>query len=232
MVSPDLPEPTIIDFIIGDFESAWEALANLQGSMPRGNFLFARQAMTLLEVVCRLCKSDQTGSALNDFSLALESQDSRYFTRLPGPCWKPSSRTRTAFELPSRGPDPDNQLIAAIFNLVRNGQAHQYQQTRAVLSDGKHFRFALTGADYGLSLPRSLASGRPPEHLQKLSDASGDLWIKIRTDILFLDVHNATVEANIKGRGLRMDFLTEDRVQTFNFDVGAANSALVAGGHS
>ncbi len=232
MVSPDLSEQTIIDFIIGDFESAWKALANLSGSMPRGNFLFARQAMTLLEVVCRLCKSDQTGSALKAFSSELESRDSRYFTRLPGPCWAPSRRTRKAFDLPSHGPDPDNQLIAAIFNLIRNGQAHQYQQTRAVLSDGKHFRFALTGADYGLSLSHSLTSGRPPDHLQASIDASGDLWIKIRTDILFLDLRNAAMAANIKGRGLQMAFLTEDRNKTFNFDVGTAHSALVAGGHS
>ena len=232
MVSPDLPEETIIDFIIGDFESAWEALANLQGSMPRGNFLFARQAMTLLEVVCRLCKSDQTGSALKAFSSELESRDSRYFTRLPGPCWTPSPRTRSAFELPSRGPDPDNQMIAAIFNLIRNGQAHQYQQTRAVLSDGKNFRFALTGADYGLSLSHSLTSGRPSQHLQASIAANGDLQVAIRTDILFLDLRDATMAANIKGRGLQMNYIVEDRVQTFTFDVGAAHSALVAREHS
>lgn len=232
MTSPDLSEPTLIDFVIGDFESAWEALANRRSSRRRGNFMFARQAMTLLEVVCRLCKGDQTGSALRDFSSALESQDSRYFTRLPGPCWAPSRRTRKAFDLPRRGSDPDNQLIAAIFNLVRNGQAHQYQQTRAVLSDGKHFRFALTGAEYGLSLSHSLANGRPSQHLQASIDAAGDLWITIRTDILFLDIRNAATVANIMGRGLQMDFLTEGRNKTFTFDVGAAHSALVAGGHS
>ena len=231
MVSPDLPEEKIIDFIIGDFEAAWEALANRPGSMPRGNFLFGRQAMTLLEVVCRLCKSDKTGSALNDLSSALESRDSRYFTRLPRPCWAPSSRTRKAFDLPGRGPDPDNQLIAAIFNLIRNGQAHQYQQTRAVLSDGKNFQLSLTGTDYGLSLPHSLTSGRPSQHLQVSIAANGDLHVAIRTDVLFLDLRDATMAA-IKGRGLQMDYMVEDRVQTFTFDVGAAHSALVAGGHS
>ena len=89
---------------------------------PGAIFFFARQAMTLLEVVCRLCNSDTSGRALDDLSAEIERRDRRYFTVLPGPCWAPNQRTRAAFSSPVESLYPDNQLIAAIFNLVRTGR--------------------------------------------------------------------------------------------------------------
>lgn len=230
-MSTDLSEKEIIDFIIGDFEATWEALTVLSGAKSRGNFLFARQAMTLLEVACRLCNSDTTRSALDDLSAEIERRDKRYFTVLPGPCWAPNLRTRGAFKLPSRGLNPDSQLIAAIFNLVRNGQAHQYQQMRAVLADGKQFRFSLTGAEYGLSLDKVFAAGRPAQHLSASSDMNGDIWMTLRTDVLFLDLRDAVNNAKLLGRGLNLNFMSEDRIQTFNFNATDLENELRAGGH-
>ncbi|MGH2460126.1 MAG: hypothetical protein ACRDIY_14820, partial [Chloroflexota bacterium] len=53
----------------------------------------------------------------------------------------------TDFELPSDGTSPGHaQLLWMLFDVVRNGQAHQYQQILVELTDQKHFLAALTGA--------------------------------------------------------------------------------------
>ena len=75
-------EAEIFDFITGDFQSAWNALAAVPDAVARhrGNFMFALQAMILLEWVCRLCSND--ANALQDFSKALQQIEPRYFTQL------------------------------------------------------------------------------------------------------------------------------------------------------
>lgn len=226
----DISENELFDFIIGDFEAAWEALASDARPGHRGNFLFARQAVTLLEVACRLCKGDTTGRALADFSAELKARDRRYFTRLPDVCWSPSQRTRQAFELPSCGPDPDNQVIAALFNLIRNGQAHQYQQMRAVLADGRQFMVTLTGAQAGAFLQTALSHGRPPQHLSLALD-NGDLWMTVRPDVLFIDLRDSIASSKLLNRGLTFTFMSEDRPDTFSFTAAAAETALRHGGH-
>jgi hypothetical protein len=226
----DLTETELFDFIIGDFEAAWQAMTSDPRPGHRGNFMFARQAVTLLEVAARLCKSDNTGQALRDFGAELQRREPRYFTRLPASCWSPAQRTRQAFELPSHGPDPDNQLMAALFNLVRDGQAHQYQQMRAVMSDGRSLRISLTGAETGLSLEACLAAGRPAQHLS-LSVDSGDLWITVRTEILFIDLRDAVAASRLLHRGLRLSFMAEDRPATFNVSAAEAETALRQAGH-
>jgi len=48
-------------FIKRDFLGAWNSIsANSDTSISRGNFIFGRQAMSLLEFVALLCKSDPT----------------------------------------------------------------------------------------------------------------------------------------------------------------------------
>src|SRR5436190_800200 len=69
------------DMIVADFETAWDAIAKIPANEPvgRGNFVFARQAMTLLEWASRLCHDDPTGAALRAFSSALDQIEARYF---------------------------------------------------------------------------------------------------------------------------------------------------------
>ena len=227
----DITEDELFDFIIGDFEAAWDSLALASGPGHRGNFLFARHAVGLLEVACRLCKADPTGDALSAFGVSLEKRDRRYITRLPGACWAPSARTRHAFDLPSRGPDPENQLVAALFNLIRNGQSHQYQQMGAVCSDGHQFRISLTGAQHGAFLRTTFDHGRPNQHLSVSGDTAGNVWMVVRPDVLFLDVRDSIREANLLGRGFTFPFMSEDRMQTFNFSTTDAESALRKNGH-
>src|SRR2546428_766643 len=162
MPSPNLSPATLYDFIVGDFEDAWTALAATPGPLHRANFMFARQAMTLLEFAARLCKGDHSGAAVRDLSKELEKIEPKYFTPLPGPCLGAGDE----YELPSSVAAPrENQLLWALFNLIRHGQAHQYQQMAVKLTDGKHLLISLTGAEHGTVLDPAFPHGQSAQHL-------------------------------------------------------------------
>jgi hypothetical protein len=191
---------TLIRFICRDFEHAWEALSRVPEKElgARGNFMFARQAMMLLEVACRF--SDK--AALIALSAALNARDKRYFTVLPGPCGKPRD-----FNLPTYSHHPERELLAALFDLIRNGQAHQYQPIIANLTDSPRcFCCSLTGVRFQHPLNKTLAHGRPKDHLQAMR-YKGDVWIKVRTDVLFLDIRHAVRKAQLFSRGLSFSHL-------------------------
>src|SRR5712692_10277954 len=96
MGSPSV-ERTIYEFLINDFITAWDAVAHEPHALGRGNFMFGRHVMALLEWAARLCSGDPSGDALAAFSASLIQVEPRYFTLLPGPC----ADTRE-FELPGR----------------------------------------------------------------------------------------------------------------------------------
>ena len=52
-----------------------------------------------------------------------------------------------------------------IFDLVRNGQAHQYQQIKVTLKDEVDFQISLTGAGIGRPLELVSKSPRPDDYL-------------------------------------------------------------------
>jgi hypothetical protein len=231
---PNENAETLLDFIIGDFESAWNAINS--GIWPSGgNFLFAHQAMVLLEVACRICNPNQSGQApsgqaLKDFSNCLAQRDLRYFTELPDTCRSPDSRRE--FELPSQGSNRHSELIAALFDLIRNGQAHQYQPIIAALSDGKHFSFSLTGAGRpSPPLCQTLAMGRPSDHLVAHRDASGDIWVKVRTDVLFIDIRDAIDEAGLRLLAPAFVHLERGKKPHYQFSSQALESKLTLSGH-
>ncbi len=188
---------TILRFLEGDFESTWNALAAIKSQDAyRGNFLFARQAFTYLEVVCRLCSEDK--EAMEAFALALNRKDANYFLRLPG-----GGRKATAeFSLPTTSGEPEKELLSVLFDLVRNGQAHQGQQITAVLGDGVNFMVGLSGAQPGAFLGEATKNGRPSDHLQAGATPDGTLFVNVRTEVLFLDLKAAAREAQLFVRGL------------------------------
>src|SRR5262249_48260734 len=97
--------------IVEDFEVAWQALA--AHGPGGGNFLFARQAVLLLEWACRLCVQDTTGEALRAFSVELRTRDVRYFTAVPR-----DPLTFGGFTLPyDLGASEKRTLLSLIFDL-------------------------------------------------------------------------------------------------------------------
>jgi len=77
-----LPAFTMIGFLVGDFEAAWDSLASNDGPTHRGNFMFAMQAMVLLELACRCARLIRLGIASRDSPpsfIAVNRGTSRFF---------------------------------------------------------------------------------------------------------------------------------------------------------
>jgi len=221
-------EPSqIYEFMVRDFADAWDALAGVPSARNRGNFMFARQAMVLLEWAARLAASDTTGGAISAFSDELHRIEPRYFTQLPGGAPQPKE-----FQLPSvTTANPERQLIWALFDLIRNGQAHQYQQIPVELLDGKVFWIALSGAASGFQL--ATAQSRRKEHLGYKDDPSGNVWLLVRTDLMFLDLKDAVERSSLLGRGLSFAHLVRAGPgrSDYQFDSAALKAALATAGH-
>lgn len=194
----DLPASTLAYFIRADFRAAWDAVACLPAEIgARGNFIFARQAMSLIELAGRTCAADPSGQALTDLSRRLEAIDPRCFALLPGPCARPGrNRGQVEWTLPfNPAAQPyEAQLLWALFDLVRHGQAHQYQQIMVKLNDGTIWGVSLTGAAPGRTLS-TVQGSRPADHLSQLPGDDGSLWLVIRPEVMFLDFEAATAQA-------------------------------------
>lgn len=227
---------TLYEFIVGDFEDAWNSLAANPKATRRGNFMFARQAMTLLEWAARLCAGDASGSALTALSQALIQIEPRYFTELPGVC-----ADFEDFDLPwSPASQPQRQLLWALFDLIRNGQAHQYQQIVLALNGGD-FVIAHNGADVDLATIRNAGRDRS-DQLRYRRVSNGDLYLLVRPDWLLFDLRDAIGEANVLSRGLSFPYLERPRHSMrirkakvpgpyYQFDANALEAALRNGGH-
>jgi hypothetical protein len=213
-----------------DFRSAWNAMAENRDIRARGNFMFGREAVGLLELASRVCSADSTGKAVKDFSAELERIEPRYFTQLPAP-----AEGTGGFKLPSsptKGP-LESQLISVIFDLVRHGQAHQRQQIMVETADAKTFGISLTGAGYGRTLANRTSAGRPPEHLSVLVDEEDNVYVVVCPEILFLDLQEAINASGIFHRGLDFDYLKRPRPgkSSYAYTAAVVHKALIAGGH-
>ena len=185
-------------------KAAWNSIAATRDdNIGRGNFLFGHQAITLLEFVARLCKSDSTGEALQGFSDELNKIEPKYFTQLPAPC-----ASNKDFDLPFIGDNKENQLLWALFDLTRNGLAHQYQQILVELNKGKNFFITLTGAEYGQVLNVTAKPSRPDGHLSFHIDSDGDLGLSVRPDLLFLHFEYAINQSHLLNRNLTINHLS------------------------
>lgn len=234
-------EREIFKFMTGDFECAWNALAERPQRIARnrGNFMFALQAAVLLEWVGRFCDSDATGKARNDFAVELNKIEPKYFTELDSRC-----RNLGSFTFPGINPDPLKSLLCAIWDLIRNGQAHLYHDIIVELIDGKKWVLGIGGVNYRQSLSK-IAARRPPRHLTYHKDSDGDLMLKVHPGVLFLDICSAVDSAQLLSRGLTIDYSTftrggsgkktrftqgEPRKKTYQFDLNQLELALKRGG--
>jgi hypothetical protein len=103
-------------------------------------------------------------------------------------------------------------LFWPLFDLIRHGLAHQYQQIIVDLDDSKHFYISLTGTDYGRYLVVAANLQRPREHLGYTFDKDGDLELKIYPDILFLDFEHAINKSGLLlNKGLSFQYLSRPK---------------------
>jgi hypothetical protein len=231
----DMSKQDVYKAIVSDFEWTWNAMAADRVAVGRGNFMFARQAVTLLEWAARLASGGEQRGALRRFSAAMYELEPKYFTRLPGPC-----ADNRDLELPSVGPDGPNQLLWALFDLMRHGGAHQYQQMSARLVNRRSLAISIHGAPFGETLGRVR---RHDLHLACPYDRQGNVWVNIYPDTLFLDVRDAIVASRLLTSRLTFHYLTRPIASGFRrdlrttrsgywmFDTQQLKQALTAGGH-
>jgi hypothetical protein len=219
---PKLPASTIFHYIVNDFETAWNAISARKKGAGRGNYLFALLSMMLLEFACRVCKQDVTNTKLANFTKEICAVEPRYFTYLPGSCC-----ATKGFTLP--GANPHSHLLGMMFDLIRNGKAHQYSSAIVTLH-GKDVDMDLTGADSGRGLNKR-GRKRSSNHLRYKVSSTGDLSLYIRTDQLFLDIKAAINNSKILSGASPVIDVARQPGQFYNFTVKDLKKALKASGH-
>lgn len=224
-------EREIFDFITSDFQCTWDAIAEKPTSVAgnRGNFMFALQAAILLEWVGQLCASDPTRKALRDFATELQKIEPKYFTELDDKCRAPST-----FTLPGVGPDPLKSLLGAVWDLIRNGQAHQYHDIIVKLTDGKQWVLGLQGVWREWPLSKVAASRSSLQHLAYRIDSDGDLMLIVHPGAFFLDICGAVQSAHLLSRGLTINHFTRGGPgkQSYQYDLPQLERALKRGAHA
>jgi hypothetical protein len=198
----NLEPKEMYNFIVNDFIDVWDSVVNNNNEkIARGNFLFGIQATIFLEFICRLCSTDQTGNAIKDFSTKLKELECKYFNRIPQKCV-----TIKDFTLPYIEESNNDSLLSILFDLIRNGLSHQYQQIIVDLNDEKHFYIKLAGPKFGYSFLNSRL--QPNTHLGYVMDSDGDLELTVFPNILFIDLKDAVENSGILKKDLRFEYLS------------------------
>lgn len=190
--------------ICNDFETAWDAVAAISNDgrprLGRGNFMFANQAMILLEWACRLCAGDASGTPLQALSRALDAAQPAYFTPLPTTI-KAQAAGRVNLPIPPQQMRPGHSpLLWLLFDLVRNGLAHQYQQIVLHLSDGAVY-IRLGGPTFEHTIEHARTHARQ-DHLS-FERTDETVGLIIRPEQLFFDFQNAIDGSGILSMNLQ-----------------------------
>jgi hypothetical protein len=233
----DLAPTEVYRFICNDFETAWNGVAATPDGPTRGggNFLFAAQSMILLEWICRLCAGDDTGDALADFSRSLQAVRPAYFAGLP------TKIGGNASDVPlPRPPTPlpvdETPLLWLLFDVVRNGLVHQYQQIISELPDGRVY-ISVGGPTAALEHAPALTievsrRGGPGRHLKYIERGPTSVGIVLRPEWCYFDFTAAVERAELLARPLIPKGLQrpDKKHQYPNLTADAVRTALQSAG--
>jgi hypothetical protein len=224
----NLAPNTLFSFLMRDFESAWDSMATCNPEPDvGGNFLFARQAMSVLELASRVAAADRSGITLRHFSERLRDADKRYFIELPGPIQLPR------FRLPALPRETeDRQLLGAIFDLLRNGLAHLSQQIPATLRDGKLFGLSLAGVSPGVTIEVAKHDrDRRATHLKCMVSENGHTYLLLRPELMFFDFVWAARASSVFSKGLVPEYFERpSSSHHYDFTGNELRGALLDGG--
>jgi len=110
--------------------------------------------------------------------------------------------------------DPTSEVIALLFDLVRNGHAHFGHQLYAPLKGGRAFGLVLLGAWKGRTIDKVRPSGgRVIEHLSCTRQSDGNLVMRLCSGTLYLDVRDASESAGVWELDADASRYTDDRMQ-------------------
>jgi hypothetical protein len=177
------------------------------------SFLFARQAMLLVELASRVASQDRATS--RRFAAELQSREARLFK--PIPAYKPGPQTRRCVPRIAAEGDAGSDLITLLFDLMRNGLAHYGQQVYAPLADGRAIGVVLVDSMWrGRTLESMRDGGKTIDHLSCTLQTDGNLVIRLCPAILYLDVRDASESAGVWDlEADASEFTVGRRVQNF-----------------
>lgn len=210
------PSRVLFENLCVEFEATWDAMATTTFSEHTdGRFLFARQAMLLVELASVVARRDPP--TLRRFSEELRDRDGLLFRRIP---YQPHRSTRNAIPRIAPQGDPTSELIALLFDLVRNGHAHWGHQLYAPLKDGRAFGVVLlAGAANGRTIDKIRPSGgRTYEHLACYKQPDGNIVIRLCPGTLYLDVRDASESAGVWELEADASHFTAARSQDITID--------------
>lgn len=193
---------TIFEYLEKDFSTAWDCIVNadIPDGSGHGNYMFGLMTTILIEWLGRLYSGND--NKLKKFSETLNEIDSRYFIEIPDYCPdKPGFNYLFLDKNKKR-----KYLINHIFDLVRNGIAHQYNQIEATLSDNAIFTIALTGAartkSNDLKTLQYIKNNRSNIKHFECHVGSNKIELIIDPGCLFLDLMKAVNNSDITDRNL------------------------------
>jgi hypothetical protein len=193
-----------------EFEAAWDAMATTQfADRTSGSFLFARQAMLLVELASTVARQD--AATFRRFSSELQKREALLFKRIP---YQPGRGTRRCVPRVAADGDSTSELIEVLFDLVRNGHAHFGHQLYAPLKDGRAFGVVLLGVEKGRTIERVRPpGGRIIDHLSCTKQSDGNLVMRLCAGTLYLDVRDASETAGVWQLDADASSYTERRLQ-------------------
>lgn len=200
---PNMTLKDIYDNITGDFESLWNTLSSDKASKYRGNFTFALLDMILLEVISRVCKLDKSGNLLREFADCLYCSDKRYFGVING--WS-GLKQNSDYTIPYKSQE-GKEVLSFLFDLIRNGQAHQYQQIVVKLKDCS-IVVTIYGAIFGVNLK---TVNNRSKHLDVKFANNGEnnlVLIDFRPEIFYLDLTKAVTCSKIFDKIKQFNYLS------------------------
>ena len=177
-----------------EFEAAWDAMATTPSAdRTNSSFLFTRQAMLLVELASTVAHQDP--ATFQRFSNELQKREALLFKRIP---YQPGPGTRQCVPRVAPDGDPTSELIAVLFDLVRNGHAHFGHQLYARLKDGNALGVALLGVEKGRTIDTVRPEGgRTMHHLSCTWQSDGNLVMRLCVGTLYLDVRDASEAAGV-----------------------------------
>jgi hypothetical protein len=204
------PSRVLFDNLCIDFEAAWNAMATTEfAERTSGSFLFARQAMLLVELASTVAGQDP--ATFRRFSRELQNREALLFKSIP---YHPGPGTRGRIPRVAADGDPTSELIALLFDLARNGHAHFGHQLYAPLKGGQAFGLVLLGVWKGRTIDRIRPSGgRVLEHLSCTKQTDGNLVMRLCPGTLYLDVRDASESAGVWDLDADASRYTDARMQ-------------------
>jgi hypothetical protein len=110
--------------------------------------------------------------------------------------------------------------VSVLYDLIRNGHAHRYEQQSVRMSDKRWFSIALSGVDQEHRLGGDWAPGSGnADHLTFQETDDDDIWLWVLPDYLFLDFECAAQRARVFDRGLMAEPLHREG-RSYNFSSG------------